>query len=621
MKTTLLTFLAIVIGISLSAQKMAKISSEKAKITAHATKLPCLAEPDLSNAIFKPSDGPRSAPGVNETVIGSSFYDLQSNANVQNRVYVYPDGKIGATWTMGMTGEPAFNDRGTGYNFFDGTSWGEAPSARIESVRVGWPSYAPLGNGEMVITHAANNLNFAKRETRGTGTWTTGPIPNTTKYTWPRAITSNGKIHVIANTNAIFEGLNFALMYMSSSDEGATWTTPVILPGMEASAILTGWAGFDGFGGDTYSWAAPRGDTIAFVFGDMLGGVWAMKSFDNGATWTKVTIYSYPALTGETSPDVATFDDTWDMALDNQGKVHFVGARYKMTKVNSTANPLSWSYYPYTDGIVYWNENMPTIDTVFLNNPDTLLNHGMWVGYMQDMNGNGILDYKDAGDEYPWGAYRYAASTTMPQIEIDQQNNIFVSYSSLREDLWVDGNPGVQMYHHLYLTSKEVNQSTWSTPRDLLDDVEHSYDECVWASMTVVGDKVHFVAQLDAEPGTAVVTVAQGGDGDTFAENFMFYINFPTFVSAKKVDISKNVKVSPNPAHNFAKVAVSLTNSEKVELNVYDVMGKLVMSYNYGQQLSGYHTYEVNTSNLTSGMYLFTVKIGNSQTSKKVVVE
>jgi len=87
------------------------------------------------------------------------------------------------------------------------------------------------------------------------------------------------------------------------------------------------------------------------------------------------------------------------------------------------------------------------------------------------------------------------------------------------------------------------------------------------------------------------------------------------------VDIAKYVEVSPNPARDFANVVVSLTANEKVELNVYDVMGKLVMSNNYGQQSSGYHTYQVNTSNLTSGMYLFTVKIGNNQTSKKVVVE
>jgi hypothetical protein len=64
-----------------------------------------------------------------------------------------------------------------------------------------------------------------------------------------------------------------------------------------------------------------------------------------------------------------------------------------------------------------------------------------------------------------------------------------------------------------------------------------------------------------------------------------------------------------------------LTKNENVEINVYDAMGKLVIANNIGSQLTGYHTYKVNTSNLTSGMYLFTIKIGDSQTSKKVVVK
>jgi serine protease AprX len=78
--------------------------------------------------------------------------------------------------------------------------------------------------------------------------------------------------------------------------------------------------------------------------------------------------------------------------------------------------------------------------------------------------------------------------------------------------------------------------------------------------------------------------------------------------------------ISPNPANDFADVLVSLSDPQKVQLNVYDVMGKQVISTSYGQQSSGYHKYQVITSELTSGVYLFTVKIGNSQTSRKVVV-
>ncbi len=294
MKTTLLSVFALVIAFSLSAQKVAKIPADKANITSVGTDLPTFADPIGSSTLYRPGDGPRST-GVNETEIGASVYDLQSNSNIQNRIYAYPDGTVAATWTMGFA-STAFADRGSGYNYFNGVSWGDAPTERVETaVRTGWPSYAPLGDGEMIVSHGGG-LNFSSRPVRGTGAWTTTTIPNTAGFTWPRAMTSNGKIHVITNTNAIFEGLDFAVVYMSSSDNGATWTTPAVPAGL-ALADLNGNPGFVGFGGDCYSWAAPMGDTIGFCVVDILGGAWVMKSFDNGLTWTKVTVFDFPKFT------------------------------------------------------------------------------------------------------------------------------------------------------------------------------------------------------------------------------------------------------------------------------------------------------------------------------------
>ena len=40
-----------------------------------------------------------------EVTVGNSLYDNQSNASIQNRMYLYPDGTMGATWIFG-TGEP-----------------------------------------------------------------------------------------------------------------------------------------------------------------------------------------------------------------------------------------------------------------------------------------------------------------------------------------------------------------------------------------------------------------------------------------------------------------------------------------------------------------------------------
>src|SRR5512133_3383840 len=37
-----------------------------------------------------------------EAMIGATRYDRQTNRSIPNRMYYYPDGKMAATWTMGM---------------------------------------------------------------------------------------------------------------------------------------------------------------------------------------------------------------------------------------------------------------------------------------------------------------------------------------------------------------------------------------------------------------------------------------------------------------------------------------------------------------------------------------
>ena len=94
----------------------------------------------LSHLMINPN--PHTAPVLNsksnmtEVVIGTSTYDLQTNASVQNRIVVHNDGTISAGWTMSAEFNTTYSDRGTGYNFFDGGSWGSNPTMRLEDSRV-----------------------------------------------------------------------------------------------------------------------------------------------------------------------------------------------------------------------------------------------------------------------------------------------------------------------------------------------------------------------------------------------------------------------------------------------------------------------------------------------------
>lgn len=118
--------------------------------------------------------------GWPEDLAGSTIYDLQSNAASPNgRLIRFDDGTFSAVWTRG-TGPTAYADRGTGYNYYDGTTWGADPTGRVETVRAGWPSLAKCGpDGEAFVSHRSGTtaLRFNKRATKGTGAWTESEIP------------------------------------------------------------------------------------------------------------------------------------------------------------------------------------------------------------------------------------------------------------------------------------------------------------------------------------------------------------------------------------------------------------------------------------------------------------
>jgi hypothetical protein len=265
---------------------------------------------------------------------------------------------------------------------------------------------------------------------------------------------------------------------------------------------------------------------------------------------------------------------------------------------------------------------MPELDTTQLANTEMLEDQGNLIAWMKDYDGNNEIDFPEvATDQFPFGLYGSSLSS-MGQIIIDENDKIFVTYSSCREDLENAGaNPNVQLYRHLYLTEKINDLSGWSVPRDLNDDIEHSYDECVFASLASNTESgfmsyLNILYHIDPEPGTSI-----GADEDPPGDNYVNYLTVFLPVSVQPKDSRQEVMVSPNPAHDFANVVVSLAKADKVELNVYDAMGKFVIKNNYGVQTSGNHTFKVNTSSLTGGMYLFSVKTGSSQISRKVVVE
>jgi hypothetical protein len=563
-----------------------------------------------------------------EEVIGNTRYDLPSNASCQNRIHVYEDGTIGATWTFGLA-DAAFADRGTGYNYFDGSAWGPAPTVRIESIRAGWPSYAPYGeNGEMVVSHdfAAGSLIIETRDQKGTGTWTESFLegPEAVPISWPRAVSSginNDVMQVlaitwpVANGGPVYQGLDGALLYSRSTDGGATWNPQnAILEGLDANSYV-------GFSADMYDFATSDGDNVAFLVGDAWMDFVLMKSTDGGDSWDKTVIWEHPYPFWTTGTPTDTFycvDGAHHLAFDSEGTVHVV---FGINRAVADAAGPYW--FPLVDGLGYWNENRPTFSND-LNalNPfgeagTELVEDYSLVGWSQDLNNNGTWDILGLAGGY---ALYYIGASSMPQIAITDNDEIVVVYASITETY----DNGIQDYRHLW-TRYSSNGDFWSPDfYDLTSDLIHIFDECVFPSIASATDDYYYlIYQSDIEPGMAV-----RGDLDPYTDNSIWFMKVDladVYVGLKDVtqpiydyDVLQNY---PNPASDVTTIKVNIRKDTELTIDVVNMMGQKVMTLERENIKRGMNQFELNVSTLSPGTYFYTVRASEATVTKKMLVE
>lgn len=89
-------------------------------------------------------------------------------------------------------------------------------------------------------------------------------------------------------------------------------------------------------------------------------------------------------------------------------------------------------------------------------------------------------------------------------------------------------------------------------------------------------------------------------------------------MNAEQVD--EMFKLYPNPASDFAVVALQLTIDSEVSMKLIDMSGKELATRNYGT-MNGISEIVMNTSDLTSGVYLVEVTVNGSKMIKRLIVE
>lgn len=577
---------------------------------------------------------------LTENVIGNTYYDLQTNSSVGDRIVVNADGTIATCWTFeGVADGGAYTNRGTGYAYYNGSTWSAAPTVRVENARVGWGNIVNTRSGkEYILSHngGASALHMASRPAKGTGAWTNSTtfIANAAGGNWwPRMVTSSPTggdtiysisiSYPVANGGSLYNGLDGALLFSRSTDAGATWD----IVNQQPTGFTS--ANYLGFGGDAYAITA-KGSTVAIVAGDSDSDVGLAKSTDGGVTWTYKTVYQFPIplwdytttssdVNGDAVADtISTNDGSFAIGLDNNGLAYVSYGAYRL--LNDAPSASGYSYFPYTDGLYLWNENMPQ------NAGGTI------VAGIEDLNGDNYISFPTpTSGMLAFGSFGSSLSS-YPSLAFDPSNTMYLSYSAVVDSmLSLSSDP--KLVRHVYIIKSTDGGTTFTAPYDVVPHVSGAESEGMFPSMAKnVNGFVHLIYQRDFYPGYAVPPAAPAVDADADnidKSNDIIYIKVPVSeimgnaVGVKELASSSvdGLNFYPNPASTNATIDVVLKETAKMDINILNAVGQTVYSTSVSGNI-GSNKVEVNLNTLSAGLYFYQVKVANGKAiTKKFAVE
>jgi hypothetical protein len=550
-----------------------------------------------------------------DDAIGSTLYDLQTYNSLQHRMYTWPDGTTGVTWNMDLFGGN-WLELGTGYNYFNGDAWGNIPPVIVEENHPSSsPNYFRFGeNGEIIVSHYFDShwkLGIYTRETRGEGNWEInileGPEENV-GIAWA-SLMVNGPdsktLHILAKTTENpYMGQNSAFIYNRSSDGGYTWDIEHYYFEELGPNYL------NNVGRDTYTWALPKGDTIAFTTGFGTGNGYVMKSYDNGLSWEKISVYENPfsPYAGGETPHFGAGDGTSAVALDSEGKAHVVFGRL----VYYYDEEEILHYFPDSEGLVYWNEMMPMLDTTIVSSYtlDHLEAGGNLVGWATSPSSPSILGF---------GTY-YLSLTTWPQMIIDEYDRIFVVYSGVSPY----HHNEVVNYRHIFLNSSDDTGDTWNGIEDLNMDITYSFSECIFPSISpkIVDDKLRICFQEDFEVGLYVWIGQQEFPSDNIIRYMEIEVDSVVDIPELRDKLNDGISCfnSPNPFINNTAFNIRLHKETPVEIQIFDLKGQKVDELNPGHVSKGTHIIHYQNTKMDPGIYIYKIYTSGPSVAGKIVV-
>lgn len=596
-------------------------------------------------------NGPNTARKTSEeipsVVIGVTTYDLQTNGSMPRRLIRYPDGTLSAIFTYSTTPSATTNnDRGTGYNYYNGTEWGEIPDMRLEnngkqpfnaSWRAGFASIVTNGSGEEIVV-AHNGLPgttggdirtiVSSNSAKGTKDWkTTFPIPNNSvsgglNGTWHKSAASGDYVYVIATISGAdaTAKVNGGIYFSRSTDGGKTFSELALLPEIDTIHYPDGMGGPDHHTIDAFDkYVVISG---AGRFSDL--AIW--KSEDYGATFTRTVVqkfaipgwqkkgFPFSDIDSDSVADMLVASNTSpDILLDQQGKAHlfWTNIHYYQPHADSNAGEAVMLFPRESDKqLYYWNETDKDIRPI---------------AGLPDPNNNGMVDTSSNESPFSYNLLGYAGQ---PTSGIDASGNLYLAYMGYTEGdtttIETSDVPGLY-YYNLFATTSKDGGKTWCPAVNLTKNVTEDAMENAFPSMAKnVDTAIRIIWQRDDQPGSKIAADGVPDFNDIHYCAWRVgktYEEFAQSTGIKQQKMSRFIRLQqfPNPSKDRAVVVVLSSKKTKGILMVYDPTGRSIKEEDV-DLLEGMNSLPVDYSDLANGIYQVVLQSDEGYGTEKIMI-
>ncbi len=634
--------LLLVVVCSLVTLALAKPAKDRVMGPVVTTGSEIVTAPSVQRAPGRTLDDEGGTPNSIYEIVGTTWYDYQTNGTHGKTIALDPLGNAHIAWTKGEADGSA--QRHVYYNcwFPAADSFFSPGGERVNSGSragfcnigaaangFGFPAYHDVPGGN---AHAAASIDFLPAAGAFTGIEVPYPA-NEPIIIWPHIdIDRHGTIHMVATENAGADAEYYARgvpEYEQGFGSNINWVQPFDTPWESATFITIDVACSRISDRVAVAWIAEPVDPPGFVDDE---NIMLKISDDGGVTWGEtIPVTNIPAVDTTCFRNGGSYEtcvgDTFrpwlDLSLifDDNDNVHiaFTGQAYFAIDEEGTNGPFGFVYAT----LWHWGQDLEEFN---------LIQHAYFANDSVALGVNNLMCHR-------------------PSLAIDTTTGyLYCSFQQFDQHAYSDA--GYPM-GEFYMSVSTDNGHSWAVPTNVSntpgmpaqptgnDPSERDINTAKYIS----GGYIHTLYMHDYAAGSSVAS--SGPEGPT-SNNDMIYMmipvgdiptvplqevwafradstGFPFPVSAdnpreglpREFTLHQNY---PNPFNPSTNIQFDLVRAGEVSLKVFDVTGREVATLVDGTMTAGAHVVSFDGNSLASGVYFSRLEMNGISMSRKMVL-